>query len=40
MTPKNPKQNQNENNEELHPLEIKYGVEPKIENTEDLWAWH
>ncbi len=25
--------------EELHPLELKYGKEPKIK-LEDLWHWH
>ena len=27
--------------EELHPLEIKYGIEPPIEiKPEDRWRWH
>ena len=25
--------------DDLHPLELKYGLEPKIEPTEK-WAWH
>jgi hypothetical protein len=27
--------------EELHPLELKYGIEPPIEiKSEDRWRWH
>ena len=39
MTPKNQKQNNPKNQEELTNLEKKYGKEPKID-PKTLWNWH